>query len=210
MRKEWFCALMISLPLALSACAAPNSSSDGNEKNNVQLLQEEYQTLSGCDMTANVRCDWENEVETYTLQCHWQADGVSTVEVLAPEELAGITAEFNGENLTLVYDDISLAAGTLSSEELSPAQILPMTMDAIREGYILEKGVEEINGDSCIRLLFDVTGTGGNKIEYVVWFGTGHTPVRAEVQVENAVIFTAEFTDFTVVEADTMESGAEE
>lgn len=33
-------------------------------------------------MTADVRCDRENEVEEYTLRCDWNADGTAWVEVL--------------------------------------------------------------------------------------------------------------------------------
>ncbi len=69
---------------------------DGAEKDGAQMLQEEYRALTGCAMTADVRCDRENEVENYTLQCDWNADGSARVEVLAPETLVGIAAEFNG------------------------------------------------------------------------------------------------------------------
>ena len=199
-RKTGLCALMISLPLLLCACGAPGGGSDGAgpKKDGAQLLQEEYQALDGCDMAARLRCDWEGEVADYTLQCSWNAGGTASVEVAEPELLRGVRAEFDRENLTLVYDDVSLPAGTLSDEELSPAQCLPLLMDAICEGYILEKGTEEIDGQLCARLLFDVTGAQGNKIHYVVWFGADHVPVHAEVEVNGAVIFTVEFTDFQV------------
>ena len=114
-------------------------------------------------MTADVRCDRENEVENYTLQCDWNADGSARVEVLAPETLVGIAAEFNGDDLSLHYDDMSLAAGPVSSQELTPAQILPMVVDAIREGYILEKGTESIDGEECLCLVFDTTGQDDGK-----------------------------------------------
>lgn len=198
MRKPWFCALMISLPLALCACGIMSGGSDVEpKKNSAQLLQEEYQTLESCDMTAQLRCDWENEAADYTLRCHWNADGTSTVEVLKPEELAGICAELDGEELTLTYDDVSLAAGTLGGEELSPVRCLPLIVDAVRDGYILQKNTEEVDGSDCLRLLFDVTGTQGGKIQYAVWFGAGHAPVKAEVITEEAVVFTVDFTEFS-------------
>ena len=192
---------MISLSLLfLCACGALNGGSDGEEgkKDGAQILQEEYRSLSGCDMTARVRCDWDGEVADYTLRCVWSAGGASSVEVLEPELLRGVRAEFDRETLTLVYDDISLPADTLSAEELSPAQCLPMLMDAICEGYILEKGAEQIDGQDCARLLFDVTGPQGNKIHDTVWFGADHVPVRAEVEVDGAVIFTVDFAEFQV------------
>ncbi len=151
MRGKAVCVLMIGLGLTLSACApAPGGM---EQKDGAQMLQEEYRALTGCAMTADVRCDRENEVENYTLQCDWNADGSARVEVLAPETLVGIAAEFNGDDLSLHYDDMSLAAGPVSSQELTPAQILPMVVDAIREGYILEKGTESIDGEECLCLV---------------------------------------------------------
>ena len=135
MRKGWICALMTGL-LLLCGC----SGNGGERKDEVQLLQEEYQSLSACDMQAKVRCDNETEVVEYLLQCHWSADGTSSVEILEPEMLAGICAQFDREQMTLVYEDMSLAAGQIDDTKLSPANILPMMMDGIREGYILEKG----------------------------------------------------------------------
>ena len=94
MRKGGLCALMISLPLALSACGTINSGSDDGRTGDVaRALQEEYQALESCEMTARLRCDWENETADYTLRCHWNEAGTSSVEVLEPELLTGICAE---------------------------------------------------------------------------------------------------------------------
>ncbi len=198
MRKGGLCALMISLPLALSACGTINSGSDDGRTGDVaRALQEEYQALESCEMTARLRCDWENETADYTLRCHWNEAGTSSVEVLEPELLTGICAELEGEQLTLTYEDMSLAAGTLGSQELSPVQCLPMIMNAIREGYVLQKGAEKVDGTECLRLLFDVTGPRGGKVEYAVWFGAGHTPVKAEVLEGDSVLFAVDFSEFS-------------
>lgn len=197
MRKRCICALMISLCLTLGACGPAG----GGEKKQdaAQLLQAEYQSLDGCSMTAEVRCDRADAVEEYTLHCDWTADGEAVVSVLAPEELAGIQAAFSGEELTLIYEDMSLAAGPVSEEALSPAQVLPMLMQGICEGYIQEKGAEQIGEENCLRLLFDTTGPSGGKIDYAVWFRADHTPARAEVLVGNDVVFTVTFTEFSAL-----------
>lgn len=198
MRGKAVCVLMIGLGLTLSACApAPGGM---EQKDGAQMLQEEYRALTGCAMTADVRCDRENEVENYTLQCDWNADGSARVEVLAPETLVGIAAEFNGDDLSLHYDDMSLAAGPVSSQELTPAQILPMVVDAIREGYILEKGTESIDGEECLCLVFDTAGQDDGKIDYTVWFASNHLPLRAEVQTEGKTVFTVTFSEFSAAE----------
>ncbi len=201
MRKGWICALMTGL-LLLCAC----SSTSGERKDEVQLLQEEYQGLAACDMQARVRCDSETEVLEYLLQCHWSADGISSVEILEPETMAGICAQFDQEKMTLVYEDMSLAVGHIEDTKLSPANVLPMVMEGIREGYILEKGADTLGEEKCLRLLFDTT-EGERKIDYAVWFGAGHAPVRAEIIVDDAVIFTAEILQFSA-EAATQEEAS--
>ncbi len=198
MRRAKACAQMISLLLLLCSCGnIVDGSDEETDKNGAQLLQEEYRLLEHCDMTAKLRCDRETETEEYTLRCRWNADGVSTVELLEPEELTGIRAEWNGDELTLIYDDVSLAAGTYGAEELSPANCLPLLMDAIRDGYILQKNTEKTDGTECLRLLFDMTGMRGGKVQYAVWFGAGHVPLKAEVITEEQVIFTVDFTEFS-------------
>ncbi len=116
MRGKAVCVLMIGLGLTLSACARRRA--DGAERRRADAAGG-IPRADGCAMTADVRCDRENEVENYTLQCDWNADGSARVEVLAPETLVGIAAEFNGDDLSLHYDDMSLAAGPVSSQELT-------------------------------------------------------------------------------------------
>lgn len=190
MRKSGAFALMISA-LLLSGCFG-----GGAERDAVQLLQEEYRALAECDMTASLLCQEAEEVAEYELQCHWRSDGTAEVEILQPEELSGICAEFNGAEMTLVYEDISLAAGTVGDTELSAAQVLPLVIEAVREGYVLEKGTEDAEGQTLLRLLFDTT-LGGGKVQYAVWFGSGHEIARAEVIRDGAVAFEMTFSEFS-------------
>lgn len=191
MRRGPFCALMISLALLLSACGG------GEKTDAAQALQQEYQSISGCSMTAQVRCDREKEAEEYTLSCDWHSDDTAVVTIVQPDYLAGVSASFDGENMTLLYEDISLGAGTVSSEEISPAQVLPLIMHAIREGYLLEKGAEKRGEEPCLHLVFDTTGENGGKINTHVWFGEDHLPVAAEIVVQQQVVFTVTFESFS-------------
>lgn len=194
MRKGGAFARMISVLsalLLLAGCAA-----GGTAQDTAQQLQEEYRALSACDLTATVRCQTAEEVADYVLQCHWAAEGVSSVEILQPAELAGICAEFDAGELTLVYEDISLAAGAVGDTGVSPAQVLPLLVEAVREGYVLEKGAESMAQENCLRLLFDTT-LGDEKLQYAVWFGSGHAPVQAEVMREGAVVFQISISDFS-------------
>ena len=197
MRRLWLCVLMISLTTVLCACALRQN--DGEKKDAAQLIWEEYRSLASCDMTAGVR--WQNGEETadYTLHCLWRKNGTATVEILAPEELAGICAEYDGDALSLRYDGVSLAAGE-DGESLSPARCLPEIMDAVCNGYVLQKGTEEVEGAQCLYLLLEGED-GGGAVQYAVWFGSGHVPVRAEVITAEHVAVEVAFQDFTAEEA---------
>lgn len=195
MHKVSVCALMISL-LLLSACGVPISGSD-EEKNAAQMLQEEYQMLTSCEMEGVLHCELNDETAEYTLHCSWSQDGTSTVEILQPEMLAGIRAELDGNGVRLSYEDVSLSAGVPDAETIAPVQVLPLVMNAIREGYLLEQGVDAVDGTDCLRLLFDTTGASGGKVDYAVWFGAGHAPVRAEVLIGETVPYTVSFTAFS-------------
>ena len=59
----------------------------------------------------------------------------------------------------------------------------------------------------CLRLVFDTTGEQGGKIYTHVWFAENHLPVYAEVEAEQRLLFTVDFTGFSAAPAE--ESAAE-
>ena len=99
MRKALLFAPM--LMLLLTACGG------GEEKDLGAELQQQYAQLSAATMEADITCHYGDEVREYTMLCAYTPDS-STVTVLAPEDLAGISATVSGGELTLSYDDISL------------------------------------------------------------------------------------------------------
>ena len=136
---------------------------------------------------------WEAE-----LRCDYVPGGESTVEVLAPEAIAGVRAVLNDTDWRLEYQDASLNAGTLSDEEISPAACLPRLMSALRDGWLLEENREDWNGVPCLRVTVDQTGVKDGKILSTVWLDLeAGTPVRGEIAVDGAVILTADFTSFS-------------
>ena len=134
----------------------------------------------------------------FTLRCEYAPEGVTTVEVLAPETAAGVIAEIDGEDLTLRYRDLVLGAGTVSSEKLSPMECLPELMAAAREGWLLAESRETVGEEPCLRLTLDRTGEEGGKIVSTLYLREGDgVPVYGEIAVEGTVVLKAAFTDFT-------------
>ena len=186
------CVPMMALCLLLMGCGA-------GEESGAEALRQPYQEMTGCAMTAEVRLSGEDEtVGDFTLRCEYAPEGVTTVEVLAPETAAGVTAELDGEELSLRYQDLVLGAGTVSSEKLSPMECLPELMAALREGWLLSGSREEVEGEPCLRLELDRTGREGGKIVSTLYLREGDgVPVYGEIAVEGAVVLKAAFTDFT-------------
>ena len=104
------CVPMMALCLLLMGCGA-------GEESAAEALRQPYREMTGCAMTAEVRLSGEDgTVGDFTLRCEYDPEGVTTVEVLAPETAAGVIAEIDGEDLTLRYRGLVLGAGTVSSE----------------------------------------------------------------------------------------------
>ena len=190
--RKGSCVPMMALCLLLMGCGA-------GEESAAEALRQPYREMTGCAMTAEVRLSGEDgTVGDFTLRCEYAPEGVTTVEVLAPETAAGVIAEIDGEDLTLRYRDLVLGAGTVSSEKLSPMECLPELMAAAREGWLLSESRETVGEEPCLRLTLDRTGEEGGKIVSTLYFREGDgVPVYGEIAVEGTVVLKAAFTDFT-------------
>lgn len=191
--RRWWCVPMMTLCLLLAGCGGGT----GETESGVETVREAYQTMTGCEMTAEVAWDQAGSLWETSVQCTYVPEGETTVEVLAPESIAGIRAVFSGEDARLEYEDLCLGAGPLSSQDISPMACLPRLMSALRDGWLLEKNEENWDDIPCLRLTVDQTGKDGEKILSTIWLREdGGTPVRGEIAVDGEIILTAEFTSF--------------
>ncbi len=188
--RRWKCVPMITLLLLLAACG-------GGESGETADLRDRYHDMTGCTMEAAVSCGQEGLAWEAELRCDYVPGGESTVEVLSPETIAGVKAVLSEPDWRLEYEGESLNAGTLSSEEVSPAACLPRLMSALRDGWLLEENEEEWNGVPCLRLTVDQTGVKDGKLLSTVWLRRdGGAPLRGEIAVDGEIILTADFTSF--------------
>ena len=190
--RLWKCVPMMTLLLLLAAC--------GGEAGETQTadLRNRYHDMAGCAMEATVSCGQEDLAWEASLRCEYVPGGESTVEVLAPETIAGVRAVLTEPEWRLEYEGDSLNAGTLSSEEISPAACLPRLMSALRDGWLLEENEEDWNGVPCLRLTVDQSGVKDGKILSTLWLRQdGGTPLRGEIAVDGEILLTADFTSFS-------------
>ena len=197
MRRR-LCVPMMTLCLLLTACGT-------GEQAGAAGAQALYQSMEGCTMEAEVFCTQDGAVWEATLRCDYVPEGETTVEILAPESIAGVKAVLSGGEVALEYEDQCLNAGTVSSQDISPMACLPQLMSALREGWLLEENREEWQETPCLRLTVDQTGTQDGKIYSTLWLRQeDSTPLRGEIAVDGEIILTADFTSFSFY--DTMEN----
>lgn len=198
--RKFLCVPMIALCLMLCGCGA---GADGGETAAADL-RDRYHDMAGCTMEAVVACDQEGLAWEATLKCEYVPGGESTVEVLAPEAVAGVRAVLSDTDWYLSYGNETLNVGALSREEISPASCLPRLMSALRDGWLLEESEEAWNDTPCLRITVDQTGAQEGRIVSTVWLEQeGGTPVRGEIAVDGETILTADFTSFAF--CDTLE-----
>lgn len=177
------------LLLMLSGCG-------GESEAQAEQILAKYAAMESCEMEAAVKCEYGGELKEYTMRCSYAAEGESTVTVLAPEALAGLSAVFGDEGCSLCYEDYVLDAGTLGQSRLSPAESLPLLVDALRKGYLLEQSRESVNGEEGLRICME-TEEEGTGLYWTVWMKADGTPFAAEVSEKNELIFRMEFTAFS-------------
>ncbi len=190
MRKALLFAPM--LMLLLTACGG------GEERDPAAELQQQYAAVGAATLEADVTCHYDDEVREYTLLCAYTPES-STVTVLAPANLAGISATVEEGTLTLSYEDISLDAGSYSAAAISPVAALPKPMEAASAGYAAEQREEELGERKCLRLSCDLSDD--TDTLYTTWFDQETLlPLRSEISVDGAVVFEVAWSRFEVTD----------
>ena len=190
MRKATLFALMLTL--LLTACGGEEERDPASE------LQAAYAGLAAATLEADITCHYDDETRTYAMLCDY-TPGSSTVTVLAPEDLAGISATVAEGELTLSYEDVSLDAGSYSAAAISPVAALPKLMEAAAAGYVSQQSVEELEERSCLRLSCDLDGEEGDL--YTTWFDQETLlPLYSEISVDGVVVYQVAWSRFEVRE----------
>lgn len=188
MRKALLFAPM--LMLLLTACGG------GEERDAAAELQAQYAAVASATMEAEVTCHYADEVRAYTLLCAY-TPAKSTVTVLSPANLSGISATVTEGALQLSYEDVSLDAGGYSAAAISPVAALPRLMEAAALGYITEQSEEKLEERPCLRLSCDLAGEEGTV--YTTWFDQETLlPLRSEIAADGALVFEVAWSRFEV------------
>ena len=168
-------ALLLALPALLCACAGKPAKQDL-----AQPALDFRQALleNGCSFEAEITADFEDYVYSFTLSCEEDSDGSMQMRILAPDTLAGITAQIEGERAKLVFGDTEVA-------------------QAWRSGYMQFSGTE----DGALHVTY-LCGYGEDEIRVDTWFSDG-APVRADLSCDGHTTVQIDVTDFNLRKAET-------
>ena len=98
-----------------------------------QAVQQRYAALTGAVAEVEIVSHPEGETRSFTVRCTCdRTKDTATTTVMAPEELAGLSATVTGEKLLIQYDGPALAAGV--GDTVSPANCIPYLLRALAEG----------------------------------------------------------------------------
>lgn len=187
MRKLAAFALMMTL--LFSACkTAANDPGQAALDIRTRLLAD-----GGISLCADIQADFGEKVYDYRLECDYSCDGSSTVTVVEPDIISGISATVSQEGTSLSFDCISLNTGTLEGTELSPMGALPAMAEAWCSGYISNTCAAQIDGADCYFVSY-LTGSGSDELEIRTWFDkTALLPVYGEIVSDGSVVIYASF-----------------
>ncbi len=189
--RRFLCIPLVSLCVLLSGC------SEKETQYNTQQVLDLYTQMTGATMEAEVVCQGDSLVSNFTLRCDYQAQGETMVEVLSPDTMAGVRGVLTGGEWVLEYEDKVFNVGALSSQAVSPLACIPLLMEGMRQGWVLEQSQETYQNTGCVRLSMDYDDQNFDDITVTVWLSmeTG-APVGGEVLVEGQQILQVAFTFF--------------
>ena len=180
--------------LLLALCLTLLCGCGKGEENHIRHLQACYADAQKIAVQAEIISHFDGGSRSFTVATVWEPQGATTT-VVAPEEIAGISATVTGEEMMLAYDGAALSAGVPMA--LSPAACIPYLMRAVSEGYLLEYGSETLDERDCLRAAFDTTAPDGTKILCTVWLEReSGAPYYTEFSTDGMVVLTIRALSF--------------
>lgn len=189
------CVLM--MPLLLSACGGAAGQSGPQQR--ALAIRTEYLAADGCTAKLDVTADYGQRVYTYTVDVS-VTGGESALTVIAPEELAGITARLTDGESQLEYDGAVLETGPLSGDALTPLSAVPALLEYARSGFMDSCAAEQLGERETLRVLCrDPECFPGQGQEVTLWFDlASHELVQGEVSVDGYRVILCKFESFTL------------
>jgi hypothetical protein len=157
-------------------------------------IKDGFRGAGGIEATAGVAADYGDGVLRFTVKYAGTAD-MGSVEILAPEQVAGITARVAFPECELEYDGISMEAGTLTGDGLSPVQALPVLLGQWTDGYTELASFERLGDIDALVLETRITDDSSQK----TWFDAQTLlPMRSEIYGGGRMVIACEMESILI------------
>lgn len=180
---------LISLALAvlLTGCAAQ----ERTVGQQALTLRTNLMEAGGCTFTAAITADYGGHVYPFTLACQVKTAGDTTLTVMEPETIAGISATVSQDDATVEFDGASLDFGTLADGHAAPLTFPWQLAESWVSAYISASGA-----DGELEKVTYLVGYGDEALTVETWLSPEGLPVRGELLYDGVRCLTAEITEF--------------
>ncbi len=181
--------------IVFCVCVLVMLSGCGKRETAAEAIQARYSAARAGSMEAEIVYHLPKESRTFTVRSLWDRKETTTT-ILAPEEVADLSAKVSKEGLAVSYDGAAVSVGE-ELQELSPASCVSRFLQAVAEGYILETGEESVDDLACLRVTFDTESADGGSLLCTVWFEKENgTPYYIEFSQDGTVMLTLRTLSF--------------
>lgn len=185
-------ALMMTLLLLLSGCGGGNETTSQDAR-----LRRSYAELTSFAGEARVTADYGDKVYQYDVSVSGDLTS-GTLEVRSPEAIAGAGFSWSDGGGVMTYEEVSLETGALSPDGLSPADAMPLILNALATGKQLAAGEETIDGEKTLFLELANVNYQEETSTVCVWLAQESGALRrAEITWEGSTVITCSFTEFS-------------
>lgn len=176
--------LMMLLCLPVAGCQKQTNPMQEALDFRTSLLSSE-----GCSFVCDVEADYGEKVYSFSLLCRCDDDGAE-MQIIAPENIAGITATVCDGETTLSFDGVRLEYGNLANGYVAPLACPWLLTGAWSEDYIAYAGAD---GDAT-RVTW-LRGYNDEELTIDTWFSS-QIPVFAEISYDGQRVLTIKIRDF--------------
>lgn len=180
--------VLMMIGLLFCGCGEGEKLEKGLEQARVNWAEAESVTI-----TADVTAELTESSFSCNLLCTRSGEE-TMVEVLSPENIAGIKARLSEDAAEIEYDGLILAVGDAGKGEISPLRALPMLLDALLTGHVRSIWAEtEETGQLAAAEIFI------SETEYArIWFDRENfAPLHAELVSDGRAVVKCEIKSFT-------------
>ena len=144
----------------------------------------------GCSFTADITADYGDRLYTFTVAAVF-AQEQTQLSVVAPEEIAGITAKVSDDGAKIEFDGVELDFGKLANGYVSPVSVPWLLGQCWIGEYIAYAGA-----DKDLERVTYLKGYHEEELTLDTWLSQDGIPVYAEVFYGGERCLTIEIRDF--------------